>query len=85
MAKVVPSKGAQEYAVEVVRKFVEQLGHNKVIMKSDDGAGGFSAKGGGQERGERGDRHGGGAGWRSPGKTEWQIMLGRIRRATSGC
>ncbi len=24
MAKVVPSKGAQEYAVEVVRKFVEQ-------------------------------------------------------------
>ncbi len=25
MAKVVPSKGVQEYAVEVVRKFVEQL------------------------------------------------------------
>ncbi len=27
MAKVVPSKGAQEYTVEAVRKFVEQLGH----------------------------------------------------------
>ncbi len=33
MAKVVPSKGAQEHGVEVVRKLVEQLGHNNVIMK----------------------------------------------------
>ncbi len=36
MAKVVPGKGVQEYVVEVVRKFVEQLGYNKVIMKSDN-------------------------------------------------
>ncbi len=35
MAKVVPSAGVQEYAVEVATKFVEQLGYNKVIMKSD--------------------------------------------------
>jgi hypothetical protein len=35
MAKVMPSKGVQEYAVEVVRKFVEQLGYNKAIVKSD--------------------------------------------------
>ncbi len=34
MANVVPSKGVQEYAVEVVRRSVEQLGCNKVIMKS---------------------------------------------------
>ncbi len=36
MAKMVPSKGVQEYAVEVARKFVEQFGHKKVIMKSDN-------------------------------------------------
>ena len=36
MAKVAPSKGGQEYAVELVRKFVEQLGRNKVIVKSDN-------------------------------------------------
>ncbi len=35
MAKVVPSTGLQEYAVDAVRKFVEQLGYNKIIMKSD--------------------------------------------------
>ncbi len=35
MAKVVPSRGVQEYGVAVVRMFVEQLGCNKVIMKSD--------------------------------------------------
>ncbi len=35
MAKVAPSEGARENAVEVVRRFVEQLGHNKVILKSD--------------------------------------------------
>ncbi len=35
MAKVVPSKGAQECAVEVARRFVEQLGHIRVITKSD--------------------------------------------------
>ncbi len=36
MAKVVPNKGVNEYAVEVVRRFVEQFGHNKVILKSDN-------------------------------------------------
>ena len=35
IAKVAPSKGVQEYAVEVVRKFVEQLRYDKVIMISD--------------------------------------------------
>ncbi len=34
-AKIAPSKGVQEYAVQAVRKFAEQLGCNKVIMKSD--------------------------------------------------
>ncbi len=36
MAKVVPNKGVQEYAVEVVRKFVEQSGYSKVYMMSDN-------------------------------------------------
>ncbi len=36
LAKVAPSKGVQEYALEAVRKFVEQLGYSKAIMKSDD-------------------------------------------------
>ncbi len=36
MAKVVPHKGVPEYAVDVVRSFVEQLGHNKAILKSDN-------------------------------------------------
>ncbi len=35
MAKAVPSKGVQEYAVEVAWKFVELLGYNRVILKSD--------------------------------------------------
>ncbi len=35
MAKVVPSKGAHEYAVGVVRRFVEQTCYNKVILRSD--------------------------------------------------
>ncbi len=36
MAKVVLGKGVQENAVEVLRKFVEQVGYNKAIMKSDN-------------------------------------------------
>ncbi len=36
MAKAVPNKGAHEYAVEVVRRFVEQVGYNKAILKSDN-------------------------------------------------
>ncbi len=35
MAKVAPRTGAQESVLEVVRKFVEQVGHDKVIMKSN--------------------------------------------------
>ncbi len=35
MAKVVPSKGVSECAVEVARRFAEQVGYSKVIMKSD--------------------------------------------------
>ncbi len=34
--EVVPSKGVHEYAVKVVRRFVEQLGYNEVILKSDN-------------------------------------------------
>jgi hypothetical protein len=33
--RVAPSKGVHESAVGVVRKFVEQLGHRKAIVKSD--------------------------------------------------
>ncbi len=33
---VTPSKGVQVYRVEVVRKLVEQLGYNKVIINSDN-------------------------------------------------
>ena len=36
MAKVVPNKGVQEYAVEVTRRFMEQLEYSKAIMKSDN-------------------------------------------------
>ncbi len=36
MAKVVPSKGFRDYAVEVVRMFVVHLGSNKVMLKSDN-------------------------------------------------
>ncbi len=32
MAKAAPSKGVHEYAVEVVRRFVERLGCNKVVL-----------------------------------------------------
>ncbi len=34
MSNMVPSKGAQECALEVVRKFAEQIGYSKVIAKS---------------------------------------------------
>jgi hypothetical protein len=34
MAKVAPSKGVSEYAMEVARRFTEQLGYKRVIMKS---------------------------------------------------
>ncbi len=34
MAKVAPSKGVENYAVEVVEKMVEQLGYRKAILRS---------------------------------------------------
>ena len=36
MARVVPSKGVDSYAVETVKKMVERLGYKKIIMKSDN-------------------------------------------------
>ena len=36
MAKVVPSKGVENYAAEVVKKMIEQLGYRKVILRSDN-------------------------------------------------
>ena len=35
MARVVPSKELDSYAVETVKRMVERLGYKKVIMKSD--------------------------------------------------
>ena len=58
IAKVAPSKGMQEYAFEVVREFVGQLGYNKVIVKSDSDLAILALKGAAR-RDERGDRHGG--------------------------
>ncbi len=36
MARVVPSNGVDNYAVETVKGTVERLGHKKIIMKSDN-------------------------------------------------
>ncbi len=36
MAKVAPRKGIENYAVEVVKKRIEQLGHKKVNFRSDN-------------------------------------------------
>ena len=36
MANVVPNKGVENYAVEVVKKMIEQLGYRKVILRSDN-------------------------------------------------
>ncbi len=36
MAKVGPSKGVNNYSVEVVKRMVEQLGDKKVILKGDN-------------------------------------------------
>ena len=36
MARVVPSKGLDSYAAEIVKMMVERLGYKKVIMKSDN-------------------------------------------------
>ena len=58
MAKAVPSKGVQKYAVEVVRKFVEQLGRSKAVMKSTNEPAIFALR----EAVRRG------TGWRPPGK-----------------
>ncbi len=58
MAKVVPNKGVHEYAVEVVRRFVEQLGSNKVIWKSDNEPAILALKEA-LRRDEPGDCHGG--------------------------
>ncbi len=35
MARVVPSKGLDSYAVEAVEKMVESLGRNKIVVWSD--------------------------------------------------
>ncbi len=35
MAKIVPNKGAVPYAVEVLKKMVEQLGERGIVMRSD--------------------------------------------------
>ncbi len=68
MAKVVTSNGLQEFAVEVVRRFVEQLGYPSVIMKSDNELATFALKEAVRREADRGDCHGGGTGWRPPGK-----------------
>ena len=36
MAKIVPSKGVNNYAVEVTKKFMEQLGYGRVVLRSDN-------------------------------------------------
>ena len=36
MARVVPSKGVESYAVETVKKMVERLVYRKIIMRSDN-------------------------------------------------
>ncbi len=36
MAKVAPNEGAVDYTVGVARKMIEQLGHTKAILKSDN-------------------------------------------------
>ena len=35
MAKVAPSKEVENYAVEVAKKMIEQLGYRKVMLRSD--------------------------------------------------
>ncbi len=58
MAKVVPNKGVREYSVEVVRRFVEQLGYKALILKSASEAP-MSAWKEAVGRGKRGDCDGG--------------------------
>ncbi len=36
VAKVVPTKGTKEYARKAVRRFVEQVRYNMVLLKSDN-------------------------------------------------
>ncbi len=36
MAKAEPSKGVENYAVEVAKRAVECLGYSKIIMRSDN-------------------------------------------------
>ncbi len=36
MARVAPSEGADSHAEETVKKMVERLGYQKIIMKSDN-------------------------------------------------
>ncbi len=50
MAKVVPSKGFESYAVEVANRAVECLGHRKIITRSDSEPAILTAQGGRQER-----------------------------------
>ncbi len=62
MAKGVPGTGAQEYAVEAARNFRWATRIQKGDHEDRQSAGDFSAKGGSQDGGERGDCHGGGTG-----------------------
>ena len=34
-AELVPRKGAEEYAIEVVKQIIEGLGYDRVMLKSD--------------------------------------------------
>ena len=36
MAKVVSGKGVNNFAVEVVKKFIEQLGYGRIVLRSDN-------------------------------------------------
>ena len=66
-AKVTPSKGVDAYAVESARRALEQLGHGRIILRSDRT--GHSSTEGSSEKGMRvGDRVGGGASERPLGQ-----------------
>ncbi len=44
MARVVPSKGLDNYAVKTVKKMMERMGHKKIILKSDNDPAIFALK-----------------------------------------
>ncbi len=60
MAKAAPNQGVSKYAVEVASRFAEQLGYNKVILKSDSEPAILALKEA-VRREERGDCYGGGS------------------------